>query len=97
MKTFSAKTGEVPGDWYLINADGKTLGRLASEIATRLRGKHKPEYTTHIDTGDNIVVVNAEKIHVTGKKREQKIYYSHSGVPGNLKEITLEKLLEKAP
>ena len=97
MKTFSAKTGEVPGDWFLINAEGKTLGRLASEIATRLRGKHKPEYTTHIDTGDNIVVVNAEKIHVTGKKREQKTYYSHSGVPGNLKEITLGKQLEKAP
>lgn len=97
MKTFSAKTGEVPGDWYLINAEGQTLGRLASEIATRLRGKHKPEFTPHIDTGDNIVVINAEKIHVTGKKLEQKKYYRHSGVPGNLKEITLGKQLESHP
>ena len=97
MKTYSAKTGEVPGDWYLIDADGKTLGRLASEVAMRLRGKHKPEYTPHIDTGDHIVVINAEKVHVTGKKREQKIYYRHSGYPGNLKETTLEDTLNSHP
>ncbi|MDT0617631.1 50S ribosomal protein L13 [Salinisphaera sp. P385] len=97
MKTYSAKPGEVAADWYLVDADGKTLGRLATEIATRLRGKHKPEYTPHVDTGDHIVVINAEKVHVTGKKREQKRYYRHSGHPGHLKETTLEEQLERHP
>lgn len=97
MKTYSAKTGEVAGDWYLIDAEGKTLGRLATEIAFRLRGKHKPEYTPHIDTGDHIVVINAEKVHVTGNKRAQKKYYRHSGYPGHLKETTLGQQLEEHP
>jgi large subunit ribosomal protein L13 len=97
MKTFSAKPAEVKRDWYLIDATDKTLGRLATEIARRLRGKHKPEYTPHVDTGDYIVVVNAEKIRVTGRKLTDKVYYSHSGYIGNMKSITLEKLLAKAP
>lgn len=97
MKTFSAKPAEVKRDWYLIDATDKTLGRLATEIARRLRGKHKPEYTPHVDTGDYIVVVNAEKIRVTGRKLTDKVYYSHSGYTGNMKSITLEKLLAKAP
>jgi large subunit ribosomal protein L13 len=97
MKTFSAKPAEIKRDWYLIDATDKTLGRLATEIARRLRGKHKPEYTPHVDTGDYIVVVNAEKIRVTGRKLTDKVYYSHSGYIGNMKSITLEKLLAKAP
>lgn len=97
MKTYSAKPAEVERDWYLIDAEGKTLGRMATEIARRLRGKHKPEYTPHVDTGDYIVVINAEKIHVTGNKMKQKIYYHHTGYIGNLKSISLEKLLQKAP
>ena len=97
MKTFSAKPAEVTRDWYIIDAEGKTLGRMATEIARRLRGKHKPEYTPHVDTGDYIVVINAEKIHVTGNKMKQKTYYHHTGYVGNLKSITLEKLLQKAP
>ena len=97
MKTFSAKTGEVPGDWFLINAEGKTLGRLASEIAHRLRGKHKAEYTPHVDTGDYVVVVNAEKIRVTGAKSTDKMYHHHTGYPGGLKSISFEKLIDKAP
>lgn len=97
MKTFSAKTGSVAGDWYVVDADGKTLGRLASEIAFRLRGKHKPEYTPHVDTGDHIVVINAEKVHVTGRKRDQKRYYRHTGYPGNLKETSLQTLLDSKP
>jgi len=97
MKTFSAKPAEVTRDWYIIDAEGKTLGRMAAEIAMRLRGKHKPEYTPHVDTGDYIVVVNAEKIHVTGNKRKNKIYHHHTGYIGSLKSITLEKLLEKSP
>ncbi len=97
MKTFSAKTAEVRRDWYVIDATGKTLGRLSTEIAHRLRGKHKPEYTPHIDTGDYIVVVNAEKVRVTGNKLKDKIYYRHSGYIGNLKSISLEKLLKEAP
>lgn len=97
MKTFSAKKGEVSSDWYVVDADGKTLGRLATEIAHRLRGKHKPEYTPSMDVGDNIVVVNAEKVRVTGKKPQQKIYYRHTGYVGNLKSITLEQQLEKHP
>ncbi len=91
MKTFSAKPHEVKRDWYVIDAEGKTLGRLASEIARRLRGKHKPEYTPHVDTGDYIIVINAEKVKVTGRKEEKKIYYRHSGYPGGLKAISLEK------
>ena len=97
MKTYSAKPETVKRDWYVVDADGKTLGRLASEIARRLRGKHKAEFTPHVDTGDYIVVVNAEKIRVTGSKLTDKVYYQHSGYPGGLKAITLEKLLQKAP
>jgi large subunit ribosomal protein L13 len=91
MKTFSAKPNAVKRDWYVVDADGKVLGRLASEIARRLRGKHKPEYTPHVDTGDYIIVINAEKIKVTGRKEQQKVYYHHSGYPGGLKSITLAK------
>jgi len=97
MKTYSAKAETVERDWFIVDAEGKTLGRLATEIATRLRGKHKPEYTPHVDTGDYIVVVNAEKIGVTGNKATQKAYYSHTGYPGGLKDITFDKLIEKAP
>ena len=97
MKTYSAKTESVQRDWYIVDAEGKTLGRLAVEIATRLRGKHKPEYTPHVDTGDYIVVVNAEKVAVTGNKATQKTYYSHTGYPGGIKDITFDKLIEKAP
>jgi large subunit ribosomal protein L13 len=97
MTTVSAKPSEVRRDWYLVDATNKTLGRLASEIAKRLRGKHKAIYTPHVDTGDYIVVVNAEKIRVTGKKLKDKIYYHHTGYIGNMKSISLEKLLQKAP
>ncbi len=97
MKTFSAKPHEVQRDWYLVDADGKTLGRLASEVARRLRGKHKAEYTPHVDTGDYIVVVNAEKIGVTGNKRADKKYYRHTGYIGNLKETNLDTLLATHP
>ena len=97
MKTFSAKPQEVQPSWYLVNAEGQTLGRLASQIASRLRGKHKPEYTPHVDTGDYIVVVNAEKIHVTGRKLKDKIYYKHTGYIGNLKKESLEHLMQRAP
>jgi large subunit ribosomal protein L13 len=97
MKTFSAKAGEVNRDWYVVDASDKTLGRLASEIAHRLRGKHKPEYTPHVDTGDYIVVINAEKVRVTGKKASDKVYHHHTGYPGGLKSITFEKLIDKAP
>ncbi len=97
MKTFSAKPAEVRRDWYVVDATGKTLGRLSTEIARRLRGKHKPEYTPHVDTGDYIVVVNAEKIRVTGNKKKDKIYHRHTGYIGNLKSISLEKLLDEAP
>jgi len=97
MKTFSAKPEEVRHDWYLVDANGKTLGRLASEIARRLRGKHKPEYTPHVDTGDYIVVINAEKIRVTGTKLKNKIYHRHTGYIGNLKSEALEHLLARAP
>ena len=93
MKTFSAKPQEVRPSWYLVNAEGQTLGRLASQIASRLRGKHKPEYTPHVDTGDYIVVVNAEKIHVTGRKLKDKMYYKHTGYIGNLKKESLEHLM----
>lgn len=97
MKTFSAKPESVKRDWFVVDADGKTLGRLASEIARRLRGKHKAEFTPHIDTGDYIIVVNAEKVAVTGKKASDKIYYSHSEFPGGIKEISFEKLIVRAP
>lgn len=97
MKTFSAKPDSVQRDWFVVDADGKTLGRLATEIAHRLRGKHKAEYTPHVDTGDYIVVVNAEKIQVTGNKAKDKIYYRHTGYVGNLKSISFEKLIDKAP
>jgi len=97
MKTFSAKPAEVKRDWYVVDAKGRTLGRLATQIATRLKGKHKPEYTPHVDTGDYIVVVNAEKIRVTGNKLKDKMYHHHTGYIGNLKSISLEDLLDKAP
>jgi large subunit ribosomal protein L13 len=97
MKTFSAKPAEVRRDWYVVDATNKTLGRLSTEIALRLRGKHKPEYTPHIDTGDYIVVVNAEKVRVTGKKLQDKIYHHHSGYIGNLKSVPLEKMLDEHP
>ena len=97
MKTYSAKPEEVRRDWYLVDATGKTLGRLSSEIASRLRGKHKPEFTPHVDTGDYIVVINAEKVRVTGNKLRDKIYHHHTGYIGNLKSVSLEKLLDKAP
>ncbi len=97
MKTFSAKAEEVSRDWFVVDAADKTLGRLASEIAHRLRGKHKAEYTPHVDTGDYIVVVNAEKIRVTGAKASDKMYHAHSGYPGGLNSISFEKLIDKAP
>lgn len=97
MKTFSAKAHEVRRDWFLVDATDKTLGRLASEIARRLRGKHKPEYTPHVDTGDYIVVVNAEKIRVTGNKLKDKMYHHHTGYIGNLKSVPLDKLLQTHP
>jgi large subunit ribosomal protein L13 len=97
MKTYSAKTGEVNQAWFIVDATDKTLGRLASEIALRLRGKHKPEYTPHIDTGDYIVVVNAEKVKVTGAKATDKMYHHHTGYPGGLKSFSFEKLIERAP
>ncbi len=97
MKTFSAKPETVERDWYIIDAENKTLGRLSTEIARRLRGKHKPEYTPHVDTGDYIVVINAEKVHVTGNKRTDKMYHHHTGFIGNLKSISFEKLLDRAP
>ncbi len=97
MKTFSAKPAEVKRDWYVIDAEGKTLGRLATEIARRLRGKHKPEYTPHVDTGDYIIVVNAEKVAVTGNKENDKMYYRHTGYVGNLKSVSLGKLRKTFP
>ena len=97
MKTFSAKPETVKRDWFIVDADGKTLGRLATEIARRLRGKHKAEYTPHVDTGDYIVVVNAEKVRVTGNKAKDKMYYSHTGFIGGIKSISFEKLIAKKP
>jgi large subunit ribosomal protein L13 len=97
MKTFSAKAEQVQRDWYVVDAAEKTLGRLASEIAHRLRGKHKAEYTPHVDTGDYIVVINAEKIQVTGAKTTDKMYHHHTGYPGGLKSISFEKLIDKVP
>ena len=97
MKTYSAKPETVKRDWYVVDATGKTLGRLATELARRLRGKHKPEYTPHVDTGDYIVVVNAEKIRVTGNKMLDKKYYRHSGYPGGIYETTFGKMQERFP
>ena len=97
MSTFSAKPAEVQHEWFVIDATDKVLGRVASEVALRLRGKHKAIYTPHVDTGDYIVVINAEQIRVTGSKTTDKKYYSHSGFPGGIKEINFEKLIAKAP
>lgn len=97
MKTFTAKPETVKRDWYVVDADGKTLGRLATEIARRLRGKHKAEYTPHVDTGDYIIVVNAEKVAVTGNKREDKIYYHHTGYIGGIKQATFKEMIARHP
>ncbi|MGL5291129.1 MAG: 50S ribosomal protein L13 [Enterovibrio sp.] len=97
MKTFVAKPESVKRDWYIVDAENKTLGRIATEIASRLRGKHKAEYTPHVDTGDYIVVINAEKVKVTGSKTTDKIYYSHTGYVGGIKSISFEKLIAKKP
>jgi len=97
MKTFSAKPHEVKRDWFVIDADGKTLGRMATEIAHRLRGKHKAEYTPHVDTGDYIVVINAGKVRVTGNKATDKVYYRHTGYPGGIRSETFEKLIARKP
>jgi len=97
MKTYQAKKEELKYQWYLVNAEGKVLGRLASELAKVLRGKHKPTFTPYLDTGDFVVVVNAEKVGLTGKKLKDKIYYRHTGYPGGIKEVSAEKLLAKKP
>jgi len=97
QKTWNANTGEVPREWYVVDAEGKTLGRLSTRIADTLRGKDKPQYTPHTDTGDFVVVVNAEKIAVTGNKMDEKMYYRHSGYPGGLKERSLREQLERRP
>jgi large subunit ribosomal protein L13 len=97
MKTFTAKPETVKRDWYVVDATGKTLGRLATEIARRLRGKHKAEYTPHVDTGDYIIVLNAEKVAVTGNKRSDKIYYRYSGYVGGLKQATFEEMIARHP
>ncbi len=97
MKSFSAKPETVRRDWYVVDADGKPLGRLAAELAKRLRGKHKPVFTPHVDTGDYIIVINAEKVRVTGNKLKDKVYYRHTGYIGNMKAESLEKLLARRP
>ena len=97
MKTFSAKPETVKRDWFVVDANGQTLGRLATEVARRLRGKHKPEYTPHVDTGDYIVIVNADKITVTGNKAQAKMYYHHTGFPGGIKTATAREVLAKKP
>ena len=97
MRTLSAKPESVKREWFVVDAAGKTLGRLSTEIASRLRGKHKPEYTPHVDTGDYIVVINCEKVRVTGNKAKDKMYYSHTGYMGGIKSISFEKLIDKAP
>jgi large subunit ribosomal protein L13 len=97
MKTHSTKPSEIERDWYIVDAQGQTLGRLASEIAKILRGKHKPIYAPHLDTGDYVIVVNAEKVHVTGRKLDQKLYHHHSGYPGGLTSVTLREQLKKHP
>ncbi len=97
MRTTSTRPADVHRQWLVIDASGKTLGRLASEVARRLRGKHKPEYTPHVDTGDYIVVINAEKVRVTGRKASDKMYYRHSGYPGGIKAMNFETLIAKHP
>ena len=97
QKTYTAKPGEITRHWYVVDADGQTLGRLATRIADTLRGKRKPEYTPHCDTGDFVIVVNAEKISVTGNKRQEKRYYRHSGYPGGLRSRTLQEMLDRRP
>jgi len=97
MKTLSAKPETVKRDWYVVDAAGKTLGRLSTEIARRLRGKHKPEFTPHVDTGDYIVVLNAEKVRVTGKKAKAKQYYRHTGYPGGIRSVSFETLIQQHP
>jgi len=97
MKTYSARKEDVSHDWFIVDASGKTLGRLASAIAHRLRGKHKAEYTPHVDTGDYIVVVNAEKVRVTGSKATDKLYQHHTSYPGGLKSVSFAQLIERAP
>ncbi|MFT4799033.1 MAG: large subunit ribosomal protein L13 [Candidatus Azotimanducaceae bacterium] len=97
MKTYSAKKETAKHDWFVVDATDKTLGRMATEIANRLRGKHKAEFTPHVDTGDYVVVVNAEKIKVTGNKTTDKMYYHHTGYPGGIKSISFDKLMDKAP
>jgi large subunit ribosomal protein L13 len=97
MKTYNAKNETATHNWFVVDAAGKTLGRLASHVASRLKGKHKAEYTPHVDTGDFIVIINAGKVKVTGKNASYKIYYSHSGYPGGIKEISFEKLIAKHP
>ncbi len=97
MKTYTPKAKDIERGWYLVNAEGKTLGRLASEIAKVLRGKHKPIYTPHLDCGDYVIVINADKVGVTGRKLDQKMYYRHSGYPGGLKSISLRNQLQKHP
>ena len=97
MKSYIAKPADIERKWYVVDADGKTLGRLATEVAAVLRGKHKPTFTPHMDCGDYVIVVNAEKVEVTGKKRKEKIYKRHTGYPGGLRETTFEKLQAKKP
>jgi large subunit ribosomal protein L13 len=97
MKTYSAKPADIKRDWFVVDAENKVLGRLATEVARRLKGKHKPEYTPHMDTGDNIIVVNADKVRVTGNKKADKQYYRHTGYPGGLKSISFEKLQDYKP
>jgi large subunit ribosomal protein L13 len=97
MRTVSAKKEEVTRQWYVVDAEGQTLGRLSTEIANRLRGKHKASFTPHVDTGDYVVVINAEKVKVTGRKAQDKMYYHHTGFPGGIKFISFEKLVDKAP
>lgn len=97
MKTFTAKPHEIQRKWFVVDAQGQTLGRLATQVATILRGKHKPIYTPHVDCGDHVIVINANKINVTGQKLDQKIYYRHSGYPGGLKQVTLRRRLQTHP
>ena len=97
MKTYSTKAADIKREWYVMDASGQVLGRLATQIAQRLMGKHKPMFTPNLDTGDNVIVINADKVRVTGNKAKQKVYYHHSGYPGGLKSITFEKLMQTNP
>ena len=97
MKTYTAKPQEVERKWYVVDADGQTLGRLATQVAMILRGKHRPTYTPHVDTGDHVIIINAEKIHLTGKKLQDKKYYRHSGYPGGIKSVTAGEVLNRHP